>query len=91
MTLKRHGSGLADLENAVELQQLFLHGEGAVVDRENPDLVSVLDKLYALILKYDLENIYNMDETGLFFRLLSKFILLMSYEDVSSTRGKKKA
>ena len=73
------------------IQQLILHSEVAQVDRENPDLVSALDKLYALISKYDLENIYNMDKTGLFFWLLSKFTLLMPFEDVSSTPGKKKA
>ena len=32
-----------------------------------------------------------MDETGLFFRLLPRCTLLMPHEDVSSTRGKKKA
>ena len=32
-----------------------------------------------------------MDETGLFFRLLPKYTLLIPFEDVSSTRGKKKA
>ena len=72
------------------IQQLFLHGEGAEVDRENLDLVAALDKLYAIISKYDLENVYNMDESGLFFRLLLKYTLLMPFEDVSSTRGKKK-
>ena len=49
------------------IQQLFLHGEGAEVDRENPDLVEALDKLYAKISKYDLENVYNMDEQAYFF------------------------
>ena len=49
------------------IQQLFLHGEGAEVDRENPDLVAALDKLYAIITKYDPESVYNMDEIGLFF------------------------
>ena len=32
-----------------------------------------------------------MDKTGLFFRLLPKYILLMAFEDVNSTLGKKKA
>ena len=32
-----------------------------------------------------------MDETGLFFRLLPKYTLLMPFEDASRTRGKKKA
>ena len=31
-----------------------------------------------------------MDETGLFFRLLLKYTLLMPFEDVSSTREEKK-
>ena len=49
------------------IQQLLLHGKGAEVDPENPDLVAALEKLYAIIAKYDPENVYNMDETGLFF------------------------
>ena len=56
---------LADLENAMGgIQQFFLHGEGAEMDRKNPNFVAALDKLYAIISKYDLENVYNMDETG---------------------------
>ena len=74
-----------------EIQQLLLHSEGAEVDRENPDLVAALDKLYAIILKYDLENVYNMEKTDLVFRQLPKYTLLMPFEDVSSTREKKKA
>ena len=74
-----------------EIQQLFLDGEGAEVDRQNPDLVAALDKLYVIIAKYDHENIHNMDKTGLFFRLLPKYTLLMPFEDVSSRREKTKA
>ena len=61
------------------------------MDRKNPDLIAALDKLYAIISKYDLEYVYNIDKTGLFFRLLLKYTLLIPFEDVSSTRGKKKA
>ena len=32
-----------------------------------------------------------MDKTGLFFRLLPKYTLLMPFEVISSTQGKKKA
>ena len=39
------------------IQQLLLHDEGAEVDRENPNLVAALDKLYAIIAKYVSENI----------------------------------
>ncbi len=40
---------------------------------------------------YDPENVYNMDETRLFFRLLPRYSILMPNEDISSTRRKKKA
>ena len=73
-----------------EIQLLLLHGEEVEVDRENSDLVAALDKLYAIIAKYDPENVYNMDKTGLFFRLLPKSTLFKLFEDVCSTRGKKK-
>ena len=73
------------------MQQILLHGEGAEVDKEDPKLLAALDNLYATISRYDPENVYNMDETGLFFRLLSRYTLLMPFEDLSTTRGKKKA
>lgn len=73
------------------LQKVLLHGEGGEVDKDNPELLAELNGLNALIDQYDSENVYNMDETGLFFRLLPRCTLLMPHEDVSSTRGKKKA
>ena len=39
------------------IQQLLLYGKGAEVDRESPDLVAALNKLYAIIAKYVPENI----------------------------------
>ena len=54
------------------LQQILLHGEGAEVDKEDRKLLVALDDLYATISRYDPENVYNMDETGLFFRLLPR-------------------
>ena len=50
------------------LQKILLHGEGAEVDKEDPKLLAALDDLYATISRYDPENVYNMDETGLFIR-----------------------
>jgi len=73
------------------LQKMLLHGEGIEVDKNYPKLLSALEELYSIIAQYDPENIYNMDETGLFFRLLPKYSILMPNEDISSTRGKKKA
>jgi len=70
---------------------MLLHGEGAEVDKNDPELLSALEELYSIIAQYDPENVYNMDETGLLFHLLPKYSILMPNEDISSTRGKKKA
>ena len=66
------------------LQTMLLHGEGAEVDKNDPNLLHALENLYAIIEEYEPENVYNMDETGLFFRLLPRFSLLMPDEDISS-------
>jgi len=70
---------------------MLLHEEGAKVNKSDPGLLVALDNLYAIIAQYNLENVYNMDETGLFFCLLPKYSLLMPDEDISTTRGEKKS
>jgi hypothetical protein len=64
------------------LQKMLLHGEGVEVNKSDPGLLAALDDLYAIIAQYDPENVYNMDETGLFFRLLPRYSLLMPDEDI---------
>jgi len=73
------------------LQKMLLHGEGAEVDKNDSELLSALEELYSIIVQYDPKNIYNMDKTRLFFHLLPRYSILMPNEDISSTRGKKKA
>jgi hypothetical protein len=73
------------------IKSVMLHGEGAEVDKENPELLHALSKLYEKISKYEPENVYNMDETGLFFRLLPRYSMLLPNENVDTTRGKKKS
>lgn len=68
---------------------MILHGEGAEVDKNDPGLVSALEGLSLIIFQYNPENVYNMDETRLFFRLLSRYSLLLPNEYISSTKGKK--
>jgi hypothetical protein len=46
---------------------MLLHGEGVEVNKNDLELLAVLKKLYEIIVEYDLKNVYNMDETGLFF------------------------
>ena len=72
------------------LQKFLLHGEGEV-KKDDPELLAMLSKLYAVIEQYDLENVYNMDEMGLFFRILPRYSLLMPNEDMLTTRGKEKS
>ena len=69
---------------------MLLHGEGAEVNKSDLGLQAALDDIYAIIAQYDPENVYNMDETGQFFRLLPRYGLLMPGEDISTSRGKKK-
>lgn len=73
------------------LKSVVLHGEGAEVNKSDPVLLEKLNELYNVIVKYDSENIYNMDESGLFYRILPKYTLLLPEEDLSTARGKKKA
>ena len=73
------------------LHSRLLHGEGAEVNKNDPVLLSALNDLYDIIKKYPPDCIYNMDETGLFFRHLPKYTLLMPYENVTAVRGKKKS
>jgi hypothetical protein len=73
------------------LQKMLLHGEGTKVNKSDPGLLAALNHLFVIITQYDPENVYNMDETSLFFRLLPKYNLLMPYEDILTTRGKKKS
>jgi hypothetical protein len=67
------------------------HGERTEINKNDPKLLTTLEELYEIIVQYDPKNVYNMDETGLFFRLLPRYSFLMPNEDISTIRGKKKA
>ncbi|XP_014768799.1 uncharacterized protein LOC106868168 [Octopus bimaculoides] len=80
------------------LQNVLLHGKGAEMNKEDPELLAALNDLYAVMEQYDAEdvysmfiNIYIMFITAIVFRLLPRYTLLMPYEEVNTTRGKKKA
>jgi len=75
------------------LQNTLLHGEGAQVlqlDKNDPELLAQLEKLYNVISEYDPEHVYNMDKTGFFYRQLPRYDVLMPQEDVSTVQGKKR-
>jgi hypothetical protein len=71
------------------LQKMLFHGERAEVNKSNLRLMAALNDLYAIIAQYDPENVYNMDETGLFFRLLPRYNLLMPDEEYQPLEGRK--
>lgn len=67
---------------------LNLHGEGGDVDWEK--IKDEMEMLKSLLKNYDLENIYNMDETGLFFRCFPKRSYIGKDENENELRGSKK-
>ena len=73
------------------LNQKALHGEGGEVDQNDPNTLAALELLYQEIAQYDPEDVYNMDETGLFFRVLPKYTVLLPEEDIKTARGRKNA
>ena len=73
------------------LKAVLMFGEGAEVNTTDPQLLESLDKLYEILRKYPPSCVYNMDETGLFHRLLPCYSLLMPNKDVSTVRGEKKS
>ena len=72
------------------LKSHHLCGEEGEINKEDPTLLSALQELYDTISTYDSENVYNMDECGLFFRMLPRYSLLMPHEDENTIRGNKK-
>ena len=62
---------------------MLLHGKGLEVDKDYPELLTALDEMYEIIKGYDPRNVYNMDKTGRFFRILA------SNKDISTTKRKR--
>jgi hypothetical protein len=63
------------------LQKMFLHGKGGKVNKNDLELLAALEELYEIIAQYDPKNIYNMDEIGLFFWLLPRYLRQMAIHD----------
>jgi hypothetical protein len=61
---------------------MLLHGEGVEVNKNDSKLLATLEEFNVIIVQYDLENVYNMDETGLFFWLLLRYLRQMMIHDM---------
>ena len=46
------------------LNTISLYGEGGAVDRNDPQLLASLERLYAIVSEYDPSSIYYMDQRG---------------------------
>ncbi len=61
---------------------MLLHGEGTKVNKNNLKFLVALKELYEIIVQYDLEKVYNMDETSLFFQLFLRYLRQMTINDM---------
>jgi hypothetical protein len=82
---------LARFRDRNKVRALHLHGEGGDVAKDDPVLLAALADLAALVATYRPECVYNMDETGLFYRIQPRYTLLAPSEEPERTRGKKLA
>lgn len=69
------------------LRSINLHGEGAEVDKNDPILLEELEMFYSIVRSYPPERVYNMDETGLFYKVTPRFTVITDEEDPSTVRG----
>jgi hypothetical protein len=69
------------------MKSVTLHGEGGSVDVAA--IAAGIERLRSTLRDYDPENIYNVDETGLFYKLLPKRTYLSPHEDRKTARGTK--
>ncbi len=53
-----------------------------MLNNNDSELLATLKELYEIIAQYDPENVYNMDKTGLFFRLFSRYLRQMTIHDM---------
>ena len=68
---------------------MLMFGEGAEVNKSSPQLLESLYTLCEIMRKYPPSRVYNMNETGLFHRLLYNYSLLMPNEDYQLSEEKR--
>jgi hypothetical protein len=73
------------------LKSIGLHGEGADANEalKLPSTIARLAELREIVAQYPKGQVYNQDETGLYFRCLSNRSYLFGAEDTKRTRGSK--
>ena len=70
------------------LKRVKLHGEATDADVASSE--KDMEALKKKLTEYDLDHIYNIDETGLFYRMLPNFTFTVQWEsDVREEKKKK--
>jgi len=80
---------LSRFRRRFDVGRAMLHGEEGEVDKADPKLLDALDALAALVAEYEPAAVFNMDETGLFYKVLPRCTLLAAGEDTKKVRGRK--
>ena len=88
-SFKGSSGWLTNFLNRKGIVSTKLFGEGGEVDKNDPVLQQKLRELEELLCEYEYEHIYNMDETGLFYRVVPRHTTLLPSENKNTTRGKK--
>jgi DDE superfamily endonuclease/Tc5 transposase DNA-binding domain/Fission yeast centromere protein N-terminal domain len=60
---------LQGFQKRFNIREYVNHGEAASAEIENPDAIAQMQNLRRLVIEYDPDDILNMDETGLFWKL----------------------
>lgn len=71
------------------MRRLSFFTEGVEGDKDYPELLWKPKVVKAKIDPCSVENIYNMNEIGLFCRKISNYTLLTPNNNISAARGKK--
>ena len=69
-----------------EMRSITLHGQGDSAPAEQ--IVSEMRSIREALSEYDAGLIYNVDETGLFYKALPRRSYVMCYENKKAFRGK---
>lgn len=61
---------LSNFQKRFNIKECINHGEAASAQIDKPSALTQIEKVRLLATKYDPENVLNMDETGLFWKLI---------------------
>lgn len=60
---------LQGFQRRFNIKEFVNHGEAASAEIDKPDAIAQMEKVRLLVVKYDPDDVLNMDETGLFWKL----------------------